>query len=356
MSKVWTKKRTVLKVALLLVLIGVLGVVVIDTQPVSATSAAAVSAGRVHTCALTTSGGVKCWGLNASGQLGDGTTTPSLTPVDVCADAICTTNLSGVAAVSVGKLHTCALTTSGGVKCWGENFNGQLGDGTTTPSPTPVDVSGLTSGVADVSAGDVHTCALTTSGGVKCWGRNDFGQLGDGTTTQRLTPVDVSGLEGVDLFTHITNTAAAIDDTIVVLEAKVDLLDISNLDEAVSSRASQASVDDLDADVATLEDKVDLLNTTNLDAAVSSRASQASVDDLDADIVVLEAKVDLLDISNLDATVSSRASQTSLTTRADAIDAAVAALSTRMDDLEAKLDEIIGLLRPGGGPGGPGGP
>ena len=136
---------------------------------------AAVSAGGNHTCALTTAGGVKCWevvlGLRAK-------------PVDVPGLA------SGVAAVSAGGNHTCALTTAGGIKCWGGNRHGQLGDGTTTDRDTPVDVVGLTSGVAAVSAGGNHTCALTTAGGVKCWGYTIFAQLGGGSTYYAVTPVD----------------------------------------------------------------------------------------------------------------------------------------------------------------------
>lgn len=148
----------------------------------------AIAAGEQHTCALTTSGGVKCWGWNASGQLGDNSTSQRL----IAVDAIGVTG--GISALVTGSWHTCALTIGGGVKCWGSNAGGQLGDNSSTDRHAQVDVAGLTSGAASIAAGKYHTCARTTSGGIKCWGDNSFGQLGDNSTSQRLTAVDVTGM------------------------------------------------------------------------------------------------------------------------------------------------------------------
>ena len=147
-----------------------------------------IEAGWHHTCALTTAGGVNCWGNNHDGQLGDGTEVDRVTAVDVVG------LMSRVNAIAAGERHTCALTTGGGVKCWGNNHDNQLGDGTVNDRVTPADVMGLTSGVRAITAGERHTCALTTGGGVKCWGKNHDGQVGDGTAINRRTPADVVGL------------------------------------------------------------------------------------------------------------------------------------------------------------------
>ena len=168
------------------------------TRPVDVigltTGVIAIAVGDRHVCALTSGGGVKCWGDNTWGELGDGTTNYSAVPVDVSGLT------SGVSAIVAAHGTTCALTSGGDVKCWGANYFGELGNGTTNNSTTPVDVSGLTSKVSAIAAGGATICALTLEGGAKCWGANDTGQLGDGTITNtppngKTIPVDVFGLE-----------------------------------------------------------------------------------------------------------------------------------------------------------------
>jgi alpha-tubulin suppressor-like RCC1 family protein len=158
-------------------------------------TAPVIGAGFSSTCAVNSGGDAKCWGANDSGQLGDGSTMASLVPVPV-------TGLTGNTIDITGPDFSsgCAVTAAGGVVCWGSNESGQLGNGTTTPSTTPVPVTGLSSGVTAVSVGtDAEgsrgfACAITAGGGVVCWGSNTTGNLGDGTTTGRLTPVPVVGL------------------------------------------------------------------------------------------------------------------------------------------------------------------
>jgi Alpha-tubulin suppressor and related RCC1 domain-containing proteins len=162
-----------------------------------------IDAGYSHTCAIH-AGAAKCWGDNAAGQLGDGSRDDRNTPVSV-------SNLgSGVTSIATGHYHACAVH-NGAAKCWGNNGNGRLGDGTTTQRSTPVNVSGLGSGVASISGAATHTCAITTSGGAKCWGFNNYGKLGDGTTTDRRTPVNVSGLgSGVTTITMGNSHSCAV--------------------------------------------------------------------------------------------------------------------------------------------------
>ncbi len=145
------------------------------------------AAGGAHGLALTSTGAVYAWGDNAQGQLGDGTTTQELAPVAVSLPA-------GVHAVAVaaGGAHSLALTSTGAVYAWGDNAQGQLGDGTTTQRSTPVLVhlpAGVT--VVAIAAGGAHSLALTSTGAVYAWGANGSGQLGDGTTAPSDIPVPI---------------------------------------------------------------------------------------------------------------------------------------------------------------------
>ena len=134
---------------------------------------------------LASGGGATCWGYNNVGQLGNGITntshSASFVPVEVVGLG------RGVSAISTGANHTCAIT-DGHVVCWGYNLHGELGNRTRVNSNAPVDVSGLATGVSAVAAGSGHTCAVTSSGGVRCWGANYSGQLGNGGRTTARRP------------------------------------------------------------------------------------------------------------------------------------------------------------------------
>ncbi|HEX2079210.1 MAG TPA: hypothetical protein VHG08_15905 [Longimicrobium sp.] len=165
----------------------------VAVQHPSGVTFSSISAGAVHTCALDTTGQAWCWGYGADGAMGGGFSFGDSVPVQV-------THPSGVTFTSLVTeyKHTCALTSAGQAYCWGKNGSGQLGDNTTTTRYTPVAVqhpSGVT--FVSLSTGDVNTCARTSAGQSYCWGAGSRGQVGDGTWTQRKTPAAVSHPSGV---------------------------------------------------------------------------------------------------------------------------------------------------------------
>ncbi len=166
-----------------------------------------VTAGRTHSVALLNGGSVVAWGANTSGQVGDTTTVQRLTPVAVI-DASTGAQLSGVAEIDAGRLHTLARKSNGTVVAWGHNSHGQLGDGTLVDSLSAKAVSGL-SGVVDIAGGGIHSVALKSDGTAVAFGAGGNGALGDGCDldastaitsddcARELLPVAVINLTGV---------------------------------------------------------------------------------------------------------------------------------------------------------------
>ncbi|MBC7692769.1 MAG: hypothetical protein H7222_13490 [Methylotenera sp.] len=164
------------------------------TRPVQGTGVLPVptiklSAGSWHNCAVMIDSTVQCWGQNYLGQLGDGTVVGRISPVKI-------PSFSGVTQVVSGYSHSCALKSDQTVWCWGGNSSGSLGNGTQVGSSSPGIVTGVSGAVA-VAAGDYHTCALLSDNTVKCWGGNSAGQLGIGSIANSLLPVTIAGLGGV---------------------------------------------------------------------------------------------------------------------------------------------------------------
>ena len=159
--------------------------------PSGVTGFTTLAAGENHTCALSSSGATWCWGLGAYGQLGNNQFLGSLTPDAVVLPA----GVPGLARIAADGNHTCGLSAAGAAFCWGRNVYGQLGNNSTVNSPAPVVVSmpGGVTGFARIAAGDDHTCALTSAGAAWCWGLNNFGQVGDNSQINRLTPQPVNG-------------------------------------------------------------------------------------------------------------------------------------------------------------------
>jgi alpha-tubulin suppressor-like RCC1 family protein len=145
-----------------------------------------VSAGAGFTCGVATDDRVYCWGQNFDGNLGDGTTEPHSSPVAIAGGR-------RFSQVSAGSQHTCAVTLSHGVFCWGGGSSGKLGDGTTDNHPIPVRVAAGARHFREVRAGLAYTCAVGSDSLAYCWGDNSRGQLGDGTTISRPVPVAVRG-------------------------------------------------------------------------------------------------------------------------------------------------------------------
>ena len=172
------------------------------------TGATGISAGGKLTCILVDGGGVKCWGNNFNGELGNGSMKNSSTPVLVG-------GILGAIAVNSGYEHSCVVFPGGTVSCWGTNHIGELGDGTLMSSPTPISVGGL-GGVVASSSGAAHTCALLADGSLYCWGDNEAGQLGVNSFNRR-PPFGISNPTRVDAVSNAVGVSAGFINTCALI-------------------------------------------------------------------------------------------------------------------------------------------
>ena len=190
----------------------------VDVASLSSFGIRSLTGGYTHICGLLNGTQPQCWGDGDGGQLGDGNNSSICPGGDGCWDTppVSPTGIASASSIAPGNDHTCfLLDSSNTVKCTGDNSAGQLGDGTTTNATTPVQVSGL-SGVAAIATGYDHTCALLSDKTVKCWGKNDDGQLGDGSNTSSNTPVEASSLsDAAALVAGADHTCALLSDKTV---------------------------------------------------------------------------------------------------------------------------------------------
>jgi alpha-tubulin suppressor-like RCC1 family protein len=178
--------------------LGTRSLVPLQVTPLGA-SVASVSVGDELSCALTLAGAVFCWGANFIGQVGTGVFNDQ--PGDPIGIAVPTQVVglgSGVTQLAVGSFHSCVIKLGGGVSCWGADGVGELGDGNVNSrSAVPIGVSTMASGAQQLTAGADHTCAVKTDGSLWCWGDNTQGDLGDGNDTITPVPVLITGLAHV---------------------------------------------------------------------------------------------------------------------------------------------------------------
>ncbi|MFJ9827650.1 hypothetical protein ACIRSU_25300 [Streptomyces sp. NPDC101160] len=212
----------------------------------------ALAAGSAHSVAVFRNAGqVYSWGRNADGQVGDGTTGDRLLPGPVCAvgtGAGCTSFLTGATGADAGGAHTVAVLSNGGVRAWGDNAFGQLGDGTTTDRTTPVKVCGsgtgagcatVLGGVTSVSAGASFSLSRQSDGTARGWGSNASGQLGDATTTNRTTPVTVCAPGRTAPCSRLLDGVGAVgagsDFSLAIVRTRADVRVAIGADEPVAS-------------------------------------------------------------------------------------------------------------------------
>lgn len=180
-------------------LLGALGCKQTDTEVQIGQLVTGVSVGGRHVCAIVSGGTIRCFGDGSAGQLGDGVDRGDAGSTDAGAETgvpLGVVGLTSASGIAAGFSHTCARLEGSAIRCWGANDFGQLGDGTTIAKRTPTILS--LANVKEISAGGAHTCAVLNDGTAMCWGRNDDGQIGDGTTNTRLLPVAVNNLNGVE--------------------------------------------------------------------------------------------------------------------------------------------------------------